>query len=290
MPEKTVAANGIEIWTEDFGDPGDTPILLIMGATASGIYWDESFCQGLADGGRHVIRYDNRDTGQSTCFDFAKDPYALTDMAADAAGVLDAYGLDSAHAVGASMGGMIGQTLAIERPTRIRTLTSIMSSPLGGAVAVALAGGETDLPGPDPEFLLKMAPLSEKAPESREERIAQRMLGFAVLAGSLVPHDEARQRAIATREVDRARDFDAMQNHGLAIANSTADRRPQLRKLDLPTLVIHGTEDPILPYAHGVATADAIPNAELITIERLGHELPEITHDRVIPAILKLTS
>lgn len=290
MSERKVKANGIEIWTEDFGLPGDPPILLVMGASAQGIFWDERFCQQLVAGPRHVIRYDNRDTGQSTCFDFEKDPYTLSDLAADAVGVLDAYGLDSAHLVGASMGGMIGQAVAIEYPSRIRTLTSIMSTPAGGAVAASTQGEqvETDLPPPRPEVIEAGMEAVANPPKTREERIEARLKLFKLLSGTLQEYDEERGRQLFTREYDRARNYEAANNHTLAIS-SAPDRREALRTVSVPTLVIHGTEDPILPYEHGVATAEAIPGAELLTIEKMGHDLPESAWPRVVEAILRHT-
>jgi pimeloyl-ACP methyl ester carboxylesterase len=289
MTERTLSANGIEIWTEDFGKPSDPPVLLIMGASAQGIYWTRDFVDALVNRGRYVIRYDNRDVGQSSCFDFAEAPYTLDDMALDAVGVLDGYGLDSAHVVGASMGGMIVQTLAIKHRPRIRTATIIMSSPLsgGGGDAPELASG--DLPGPAPEFMEKLMALSMAPADTREGRIEQRIKVFELLAGSAEPFDRKRQREIATREVDRARNFAAMNNHSLAIAMSTpADRRSQLARIDVPTLVVHGTEDPILPYAHGKALADTIPGAQLFTMDRAGHDMPTIYLNELIDRIVAL--
>ena len=124
-----VRANGIEIWAEDFGEPRNPAVLLVMGAGGQGILWPDEFCAALVAAGHYVIRYDNRDTGQSTCVEFAKAPYTLSDMARDAVGVLDAFGVERAHVMGASMGGMICQTLAIEHAGRLRSMTSIMSSP-----------------------------------------------------------------------------------------------------------------------------------------------------------------
>ena len=239
-----------------------------------------------------MIRYDNRDVGQSTCFDFDKEPYSIADMARDAVAVLDAYGIDKAHAVGASMGGMIGQTLAIEHPERLRTLTSIMSSPGGGAVAQAIAGGATGedaLPGPWPELLEALMKQVANRPTTREEKIRGKVELFRILAGSLSPFEGQAMLELFTREYDRARDWDAQNNHGLAI-HASQDRREALAKVTTPTLVIHGTEDPILPYEHGVATAKAIPGAELLTIEGMGHDFPEAASERIIGAMLRHTA
>ncbi len=289
MTELMIKANDIDIWTEDFGDPSHTPLLLIMGATASGIYWHEEFVQRLVEQERYVIRYDNRDTGQSTCFDFQEAPYTLDDMAADAVGVLDAYDIASADVAGASMGGMIVQALALQHRGRIRSATIIMSSPLSG-------GGEQpelsadDLPGPDPAWMTKSMAIQMNPAETREERIEQRVQLFGMLSGSAEEFDTERQRSIATREADRANDFNAMNNHALAIGVSTPiDRRSGLSRIDVPALVIHGTEDPILPYAHGVSLAETIPGAKLLTLDRAGHEMPDMYVDEIVDAMIKIS-
>ena len=292
MSERTVKANGIEIWTEAFGDPQDPPILLIMGAGAQGVLWPEDFCQRLVDGGRRVIRYDHRDTGQSTCFDFASQPYTLSDLARDAVGILDAYGIRRVHAVGASMGGMVGQILAIEHADRLLSLTSIMSTPGGGALASTVLGeGETapSLPPPEPEFVAALQALLLNPPQTREERIARRLEVFRLTAGSLTPFDGDRLRPMLEREYDRTRNYEARNNHTLAVAREP-DRRRALAGVSIPTLVIHGTEDPICPHAHGVATAEAIPGARLISIEKMGHELPPAAWPRIAEAILEHTA
>ncbi|MEE9279891.1 MAG: alpha/beta hydrolase [Myxococcota bacterium] len=292
MAERTIQGNGIEIWTEDFGNLEHPPILLVMGASAQGILWTHDFIQPLVNSGRYVIRYDNRDTGQTTCFDFEKQPYTLGDMARDAVAVLDAYGLRAAHVIGASMGGMIGQTVAIDHPDRILTLTSIMSTPGGSSVADAIGdsgpAGET-LPGPSDELMEVVLKQQADPPRTREERIANKVELFRHLTGSLAPFDEPTYQELFEREYARARDWDAQNNHGLAIAASP-DRRDALAGVSTPTLVIHGTEDPILPYEHGVATAKAIPGAELVSIAGMGHELPAPALERITGAILRHTA
>ncbi len=292
MAERTIQGNGIEIWTEDFGNTEHPPILLVMGASAQGILWTDDFIQPLVNSGRYVIRYDNRDTGQTTCFDFENQPYTLGDMARDAVAVLDAYGLRAAHLIGASMGGMIGQTVAIDHPDRILTLTSIMSTPGGSSVADAIGGtapaGET-LPGPSAELMEVVLKQQADPPQTREERIASKVELFRHLTGSLGPFDEPTYQELFEREYARARDWDAQNNHGLAIAASP-DRRDALAGVTTPTLVIHGTEDPILPYEHGVATAKAIPGAELLSIAGMGHDLPAPALERITSAILRHTA
>jgi pimeloyl-ACP methyl ester carboxylesterase len=283
MSERTIKANGIELWTEDFGKRTDPALLLIMGASAQGIQWPESFIARLVDRSFYVIRYDNRDTGQSTCFDFAEAPYTLGDMAKDAVGLLDAYDVPRAHVAGASMGGMIAQTLVIEHPARVRSATIIMSSPLSGI------DGGPDLPGPDPKWLENFMALAAAPLETAEQQIEMRAQLFANLAGRIPPDLEA-IREVATREVARAKNFAAQNNHSLAIgASQPPDRRPLLANTRTPTLVIHGTDDPILPYAHGKAIAEAIPGSELITLEGAGHDLPESMWDTIVDGIVAVT-
>ena len=290
MPENMVRANGIDICTESFGDAGDAPLLLVMGASAQGIYWEDEFVQRLVAQRRRVIRYDNRDTGRSTCFDFAAAPYDLNDLAADAVGVLDALGIDRADVAGASMGGMIVQALAIHHRARIASATIIMSSPLsGGGEQPEL--GAADLQGPDPAWLEETMALQMRPLNTREEKIAMRVEMFGRLAGSASGFDRRRQRALAEREFERAEHFEAMNNHALAIgASHPADRRPLLREVDVPALVIHGTEDPILPYPHGLALAETIPGAELLTLDGAGHDLPERYQDDIVAAMMKVSA
>lgn len=292
MPERIIQANGIQLWTEDFGSGEDIPILLVMGATASAILWDEEFVARLVGGGRYVIRFDNRDTGLSTTFPVGDPGYDLSDMAADAIGVLDAYGLESAHLVGASMGGMICQIIAIEHPSRIRSLTSITATPLGGEVAAAIVQGTTPpLSPPAPEVMAHVFAMRNDPPTTRDEVIDNRVDLFRInwSASSVYPFDEARVRSIVEREHDRATVWAATWNHPLAQMKSS-DRTEDLRKVSIPTLVVHGNVDPVLPYDHGLATAEAIQGATLLTMDGVGHALPPQEFGEVAEAILSLTS
>ena len=290
MSERVVAANGLSIWTEDFGSPEDPTILLVMGASAQAIVWPEEFCEALAAAGRHVIRYDNRDTGQSTCVDFSAHPYTAADLAADAIGVLDAYGVAKAHVVGASLGGAIVQTMAIDYPDRVLTLTSIMSTPGGGTVAKGIQDGtgSVALPGPEPKVIQAMTARLANPPTTREERIEAAVQGARAVAGTMEPFDEAAARKLETRVLERATNPDAGMNHALAAAASP-DRFKALAGVTAPTLVIHGTADPILPFAHGEATAKAIPGAQLLPIEGMGHDLPKAAQSLIVDALVSHT-
>jgi len=286
MAERTVRANGIEVWCEEFGSPRDPALLLVMGAGGQGILWPDELCTALAAGGRRVIRYDNRDTGRSSTFDFARSPYTLADMARDGVGLLDALEIERADVVGASMGGMIGQTIALEHPARARTLTSIMSTPLGESIMKGMLGQAEPgaLPGAEPKVMAVVMARAGNPPRTPEERIDASVELWRTLAGSGSAFDEAAVRAREARIQARARNPDAAQNHQLAIAASP-DRTEALRGLRVPTLVIHGTEDPILPIAHGRATAAAIPGARWLEVEGMGHDFPAHAQKRIVEAI-----
>jgi len=289
MSERTIRANGIEIWCQDFGSKSDPALLLVMGAGGQAILWPDEFCASLAAAGRYVIRYDNRDTGQSSCLDFAQSPYTLSDMARDAVGVLDAFGIERAHVAGASMGGMIGQTLAIEHGARLRTLTSIMSSPSGASIMKGMMGGSAALPAPEPKVMAALAASAANPPRTDAERIEAAVRLWRALSGSGEPFDEAAVRAREKQILARAKSPDATQNHQLAIGASP-DREEALRKVATPTLVIHGDEDPILPLPHGRATADAIPGAKFLVIEGMGHNISPRAQKRIAQAILEHTA
>ncbi len=291
MTERMIKANGVDICTEAFGDPRDTPVLLVMGASASMLLWPEEFCERLAAAGRYVIRYDNRDTGRSVHYPVGEPEYSVEDMADDAIGVLDAYGIDTAHIVGASMGGMITQQVALRHRDRVRTITPIMSTPDPSAVLGAMTGDSPEgaLPGPSPE-VLAVAMAGPTLDYSDKKAVAQNRVDmFRILHGPAHPFDEEGQLELYTREVDRDPQFASTQNHAVAIAK-TPSWRSRLASLDVPTLVIHGTADPILPYEHGVALAKEIPGAELVTMEGVGHELPVEEWDTIVPAILRHTA
>jgi pimeloyl-ACP methyl ester carboxylesterase len=280
-------ANGIEIEYETFGDQGGVPILLIAGLGVQMLSWDDEFCELLASRGFLVIRFDNRDCGLSTRMEAAGPPeigaalsgdgqpaYHLDDMAADAAGLLDALGIPSAHVVGASMGGFIAQLIAINHPERVLSLTSIMSGP----------GGEDEVQ-PTPEGV---AVLLASPPTTREESIAQGMLARKVLKGSLDPYDEAFELARVTRSVERATypEGSARQFVAIMAAKSRIERLGSVR---VPVLVIHGVDDILIPVENGRLVAAAAPGARLIEIEGMGHDLPERVWPQVVDSIADLT-
>lgn len=273
-----VRANGVDLCAQSFGDPADPPVLLIAGAGSSMLGWPDDFCARLAAGARFVLRYDHRDTGESAGDPPGAPSYDLDDLAADALGLLDAFDLPAAHLVGISMGGGIGQLLALREPARVRSLTLIASSP-GPAVA-GLPGMSDDTIGrfqalPTPDFADPAATVEYLVALER------------ACAAASYPFDDADARTGAVRDVGRARDIGALSNHfGLP---GGAGPVPPLGQLSAPTLVVHGTEDPVLPYPHGVALADHIPAATLLTLDRTGHELPRRCWDVVLTAVLRHT-
>jgi len=283
-------ANGIELCYDTFGDPQAPPLVLIMGLAAQMIAWDDEFCSALAGRGYRVIRFDNRDIGLSTRFDGAglpdvaaafmaamqgrpvTAPYLLSDMAADVVGLMDALSIGSAHVVGASMGGAIAQTLAIEHPQRLRSLTSIMAT-----------SGAADLPPPRPEAL---AVLFKPTPLEQAAYFESYVQTWKVLRGPGFPLDEARDLDRAGQNFARGLNPAGVARQLMAILAS-GSRREALRSVSVPTLVIHGKADPLVPVECGIDTARAVPGAELLLIEGMGHALPIPAWPQIIEAIAR---
>lgn len=271
--ELMAPANGIKLCYQEMGDPDGEPLLLVMGLATQMLAWDEEFCAMLAERGYRVVRFDNRDIGRSTRIGSAgvpgkldllvgrrgTAPYLLRDMAADTFGLMDHLGIDSAHLVGASMGGMIAQTAAIERPERVRSLTSIMSTT--GSRRVGHPSYKT--------FGLLLG----KPPREREAAIERVVKVFRVIGSPGYPFEEERVREIAGRSFDRGHSEASIARQLHAITAS-GDRTPRLRKLKLPALVIHGKNDVLVHPSGGRATAKAIPGARLKLVEGMGHDLP----------------
>ena len=283
-------SNGIELEYEVIGNPADPPLLLITGLGAQLITWDDELVLGLARRGHFVIRFDNRDVGLSTHFDDAPAPsaaevlrrrasgeplrvaYTLSDMADDAAGLLAHLELGSAHVVGASLGGMVAQTLALRHAERVRSLTSIMSST-----------GNPGLPPAKPEA---MARLALPAPAERAAYVEHMVATQRVIAGSGFPFDEERSRRLAGRLFDRAFYPQGVARQ-LAAVLASGSRREALETLRVPTLVVHGLEDPLVPVDGGLDTHDAIPGSELLLIDGMGHSLPRGVWPSLIDAVQK---
>ena len=252
-----IEANGVELCTESFGDPADAPVLLVMGIGASMLWWEQGFSRMLAEGGRFVIRYDHRDTGRSGTDELGCPGYTGADLAGDVAGVLDAYEVPAAHVVGVSAGGAFAQLLALAFAERVRSLVLISTSPA--------TPGDRDLPPPTDAFVST----AEVHWPDRESVIEYRVAYSRLLAGGRRPFDEAAMRELVRRDVERARDFRAAQNHDL-LAEGESSSKP-LSSVEVPTLVIHGTADPMFPLEHGEALAREIPGARLLALEDAGH-------------------
>jgi pimeloyl-ACP methyl ester carboxylesterase len=289
MPSTTLVNTGIDIAYETFGAPEGRPLLLVMGLGAQMIAWHPELCTALAAENFLVVRFDNRDVGLSTHLHAAPPPdldaamagdassasYRLEDMADDAVGLLDALGLDRVHVVGVSMGGMIAQTMAITHPDRIRSLTSIMSSPWFGI------GAPTDT------VLAALATVSMSPPTTRAEMVEQAVAAHKIIGSPGYPMDEARIREVAGQAYDRAFDPAGVSRQRLAIYAS-GDRTTALARVTVPALVVHGDADPLIQPAAGLATAAALPNAELLIVPGMGHNLPREIWPTLIAAISRL--
>ena len=255
-----IEANGVELCTESFGDPADSPVLLVMGTGGSMLWWEEGFCQMLADRGRFVIRYDHRDTGRSVTYEPGRPEYTGADLVADAVSVLDAYGIPAAHMVGVSAGAAFAQLLALEFPERVLSLVLISTSPA--------TAGDRDLPPPTDEFGQFLS--TAEVDWADRESVVEYLVAYSqLLAGGRRPFDEAAMHELVRRDVKRARDFRATRNHDL-LPEGEPSSTP-LYSVRVPTLVIHGTADPMFPIEHGEALAGEILGARLLRLEDAGH-------------------
>lgn len=277
MTEKIIHFNNVHICTESFGDINNPTILLIMGATASMIYWEEDFCKRLSNKGFHVIRYDNRDTGKSITYAYGHPEYTFEDLADDAIEVLDAYKVDKAHIVGMSMGGIITQIIALKHSDRVLTISLIMTSNF-----------DSNLPKKDSKVTEALGELKIKNWQDKDEVIECFIKKSKVLVGSKNIFDEEKIRRLNEEEFNRASNLQSIDNHGFIRGWGLYLSRTS--EINVPTLVIHGTEDPIIPYEHGVYLSEVIPNAVLVTLEGAGHELHYNDWDKIINAISKRVS
>jgi pimeloyl-ACP methyl ester carboxylesterase len=274
---------GVTLCFETFGEESNPTALLIMGLGTQMVAWPESFCRQLAARGLHVVRFDNRDIGRSTHLSGAPPTmaqilrrsrvaahYTLADMAQDAAGLLRELRLAPAHVIGASMGGMIAQTLAARHPERVRSLVSIMSS---------TGSRWTGQPA------LRIYPIFlRRAPTARDAYIAHMESLFGVIGSRRLPRDTEDIRAIAGASYDRDHNYRGPLRQ-LAAILASGDRTPELRRITAPTLVIHGSADPLVALSGGRATARAIPGAELMILKGMGHDLPRVLWPQLIDAI-----
>ncbi len=284
MDERYCDVGGVTLCYETFGQPGRPAVLLVMGLGTQMIAWHEDFCRGLADRGFFVIRYDNRDVGRSTRFDDVPPPtrselvrrrprnvaYDLGDMAADGIGLLDHLDIDAAHVVGASMGGMIAQTIAARHPERVLSLVSIMSTT--GSLMVGQAS-------------FRLWPyLLRRPPMDRQGFIESMVLLFGAIGSAGFDRDESELREHAGRSFDRGLSPAGTERQMAAILRS-GNRTVELRRIAAPTLVVHGTADRLVRPSGGRATARAIEGAKLSLIEGMGHDLPRGVWPQILDGI-----
>jgi pimeloyl-ACP methyl ester carboxylesterase len=287
VTEQRAQVGEVELVYETIGDPQDTPLLLVMGLGMQLIHWDRGLCELLAERGYHVIRFDNRDTGLSTKIRGpvpnvmrlmagmpARVPYLLDDMAGDALGLLDVLGIERAHVAGVSMGGMIGQTMAIRRPERVLSLASMLSTT-----------GDRRVGTPK---LRVWSLMMRRAPQERDAYIRYFTRVFRMIGSPAYRVDEARSRELAAATYDRCH-YPAGTARQLGAIMASGSRTAALQQLDVPTVVIHGESDPLVPLRAGLATARAIPNARLLTIPGMGHDMPEPLWPTFVDAIVKNT-
>jgi pimeloyl-ACP methyl ester carboxylesterase len=289
VDEQFVNVGDVELCYETFGDPADPAMLLVMGLGTQMLGWHEELCRELAGHGLFVIRYDNRDSGRSTHLRHAPTPsmrelvlrrprtlaYTLGDLADDGVGLLDALGIERAHVVGASMGGMIAQVIAVRHPGRVLTLTSIMS------MTGSLRSGQ---PGP------RIWPFFLQRPARDADAYADRLVRLLEAVGSRgFERDEDELRATAALAFSRSSDTRGS-GRQLAAILAAGNRTRELRSITAPTLVIHGTDDRLVPLSGGRATARAIPGARLVVVEGMGHDMPRGAWPQIVEAVVQHTA
>ena len=279
VPERVIEANGVELCTESFGEPGDPPILLVMGIGASMLWWEEGFCRMLAARERFVLRYDHRDTGRSTTYPPGRPEYTGVDLVMDAVGVLDGYDVAAGHVVGVSAGGALAQLLALGLPERVRSLVLISTSP---AKAIAR-------PLPPPTERYGRFVQTAHVDWSDDSSVVEYLVEYSrVLAGGERPFPEAAVRELVRADVSRARDIAAAENHGLA---PEGDVWPDpVSTIAAPTLVIHGSADPMFPPEHGEALASEIPGAAFLLLDGAGHGVARADWPVIVDAIVAHTA
>ena len=272
MRTATVHANGIDIVYDAFGDEGDRPLVLVMGLGAQRLAWADEICDDLAAAGRYVIRFDNRDVGESTHLTAlgpptvidvlrGRPPYRLEDMAEDLIGLLDALSIDAADVVGVSLGGFIAQIAAIRNSGRVRTLTLLMTST-----------GSRHVGRPSPHVVVRL--LGRRRVNSKAEAVEKAVAVSKIIGSPAYPFDEDRVRHFASASYDRAYDPDGVRRQ-MAAGLCQRDRTDELRQLHIPTLVIHGVADPLVSITGGLAVADAIPGAKFLGFAGMGHNVPQ---------------
>ncbi len=274
---KRISHRDISLATESFGTAGNPALVMVMGATASMLGWPEALCQALAGKGLFVIRFDHRDTGESTTVPPGEASYSVEDMAGDVLAVMEGYGLERAHLAGMSLGGYIAQMVALQEPERVASLTLIASEPLGWDGPA--------LPLISEAFLEHFAALGSLDWSNRDAAADFLVESERLCAGSGAPFDAAAAKAVALRVLERTDSPASMFNHGSVTTRE--DWTGRFREISCPVLVIHGDEDPILPVENGQAIADGIPGAEIDVLRGVGHELPPRWLDWIADRVAK---
>lgn len=271
--EQLLPINGVELCVETFGDRAAPAIVLVAGAAASMLWWEGDLCEQLAARGRFVVRYDQRDTGRSTCCPPGRPAYSLTDLALDVLGIQDALGIEQAHVVCQSMSGGIGLVLGVDHPDRVASLTFVSTST--GADGLPPPSSDLSVPA-EPDVSDTAAVVDHVVDGTRE------------YAGGSPYFDETAIRALAERDVARARNYaSTLVNH--FAAEPGGPEHGGFGDIVAPALVVHGDHDPLLPLPHGEALRDAIPNAELLVLKGAGHDLPRPVWDAFVPALVRHT-
>ncbi|KIF71439.1 alpha/beta hydrolase [Streptomyces sp. AcH 505] len=280
--ERIVQVGGVDLCLQTFGDAADPALLLVAGAGSAMDWWEDAFCARLAAGRRFVVRYDFRDTGRSVSYPPGAPGYTWRDLVADAVGLLDELGVRRAHLVGVSMGGGLAQVVAVEHAERVASLTLISTSPAG-------PGGE-GLPPVSDELAAALSRLAPPADWSDRAAVADFLVESQRALAGPASFDEPRVRALLDRVLDRTADIAASTlNHRLIDGGDPV--RDRLPGITVPTLVLHGTVDPLFGYGHAEALAREIPGARLLPLPGVGHEMPpERTWDVVVPALLDHTA
>ena len=269
MTERLLSVGEVDLCVETFGSPSDPTILLIHGACASMLWWPRAFCAALAARGRHVVRYDSRDTGRSTHYPPGRPPYSLRDLADDAVGLLDALAVPAAHVVGRSMGGGVAMVAALDHPERVATLT-----------LVGTTTGADDLPPTSSAFLSR---------PTADDPVDDIVLLMRAFAGASPFFDAVATRRLAAADVARTVCLDAALTNNFAM-RIDGPRAGGPADIAVPTLVVHGDVDPVHPLPHGRALADAIPGATLLVLPHTGHDLPPQHIGLVVDALVTHTS
>ncbi len=284
-----VSLDKIELWCDSFGRKEDPVFLLIMGGGCQGILWPEIFCEKLASLGFFVVRFDSRDTGYSSYFDYTKNPYTLLDMAEDAASLLDHLGVASAHVMGTSMGGAIAQLLAAYYPSKVLSLTLLATTvDLRNLASVIQGDFPKDLPlaFPSQQCLDWISYFSLHHPRlSWWKKVSKQLEGWKILNGPIIPFDKKYYFTMLCKSILRQRSYQSLLNHVYALSSSCDQLLGTVGKIHAPVLVIQGDQDPIFPKDHGEFLARSLPQSHLVIVEKMGHNLNSCFYDTILQEI-----